>query len=592
MLVNVSNLTIKYLDKAIINDSSFIINDFDKIGLVGNNGAGKTSIVKAILGEIEYSGSISKRNDLKIAYLPQERSFDLSKTAIEEFMNYTGAQVFEARKELSKYNIDESLLLSTASGGEKKRLSIAVALYEACDLLIMDEPTNHLDIIMIDMLEKMLIKYKGGLLLITHDRYFLERVTSKILEIDYGKLYLYDGSYSVYLEKRAERFNDLLARERKLAALYKKEAAWAAMNPQARTTKSSERLNRFEELEKTLNEVGNQINYNDKVNLSSIQTRMGKTTIEVSDISKEIDDKTLFTSFSYNMPKFDRLGIVGDNGAGKSTLLKIIAGMMLPTSGNIKIGQTINIGYFNQEGLTFDENETPLNILKENGEYIKTPSGTLSCSQLLELYGFSPNMMRSSISRLSGGEKRRLQLLCVLVKNPNVLLLDEPTNDLDINTLETLEDYLDSFVGAVLVISHDRYFLDKVCDHLLVFKNSNILEFIGLVSDYIEKTRNEIETVEKIKKEKKNIESDIPRFTSKEKREFDTIMDVIEAIEQDIKNIKLEMTLYSSSYTKLMELDEALKIKEKELEEKLERWEYLSELNERIEEYKKNKYNL
>lgn len=592
MLVNVSNLTIKYLDKALISDSSFIINDFDKIGLVGNNGTGKTSIVKAILGEIEYSGIISKRKDLKIAYLPQERNFDLSKNALEEFMRYTKAQDFEARAQLSKYNLDESIILKDASGGEKKRLSIAIALYESCDLLIMDEPTNHLDIMMIDMLEKLLIKFNKGLLLITHDRYFLERVTKKILEIDYGKLYMYEGSYSTYLVKKAERFNDLLARERKLAALYKKEAAWAAMNPQARTTKSTERLARFEELEETLSDVNNQISYNDKINLSSIQTRMGKTTIEIDDISKEIEERMLFKSFSYNMPKFDRLGIVGDNGAGKSTLLKIIAGLLKPTSGSIKIGTTINIGYFNQEGLEFDENETPLNILKEAGEYIRTPNGTLSASQLLELYGFTPNMMRSAISRLSGGEKRRLQLLTVLVKNPNVLLLDEPTNDLDINTLETLEDYLDSFVGAVLVISHDRYFLDKIANHLLVFKNSNIEQFNGIVSDYIDISKNNIEVVEKVKKEKKVENTDIPRFTSKEKKEFDNILDVIESIENDIKLLKEEMGLYSTDYTKLLELDNKIKEKEKELEEKLERWEYLSELNEKIEEYKKNKYNL
>ena len=488
---------------------------------------------------------------------------------------------------LSKMGLsDTSKIIKTLSGGEKKRLSLAVALCEDVDLLILDEPTNHLDIWMINWLEKFLIKYNRGLLLVTHDRYFLERVTSKTMEIEHGHIYLYDANYSKFLELKAERLLEKEAYERKLSALFKKEAAWAAMNPQARTTKSTERLERFKKLENELHTVHSELHADNDLNLSSVKTRMGKTTIEIENISKRIKDKVLFENFSYIVNKFDRLGIVGENGAGKTTLFKSILGLIPVDFGTITIGKTINIGYFSQEMPDFNQNIKMIDYLKSFGEYVETINGKLSASQMLEQYLFPPSIQQQFISKLSGGEKRRLQLLTVLMKNPNILFLDEPTNDLDVYTLEILEQYLESFKGAVIVVSHDRYFLDKVANHLLVLENKQIIEYNGIVSDYIQANPKLTIEKEKIKKEVLNI----PRFTSAEKKEFDQIEEVIEGIENQIKELKTLQQEYATDYQKLLELENQIKELEKELEHKLERWEYLNEINEQIIEYRNNKY--
>ena len=588
MLINAFNITIKYLDKTLFKDASFVINDTDKIGLLGINGAGKSTLLKAIIGEAELdSGIISRRKDLKIGYLPQDSVFDELDTILEAFNKQIKVEEFVAKSMLSKMGLtDTSKIIKTLSGGEKKRLSLAVALCEDVDLLILDEPTNHLDIWMINWLEKFLIKYNRGLLLVTHDRYFLERVTSKTMEIEHGNIYLYDANYSKFLDLKAERLLEREAYERKLSALFKKEAAWAAMNPQARTTKSTERLERFKKLENELHTVHTELHADNELNLSSVKTRMGKTTIEIENISKRIKDKVLFENFSYIVNKFDRLGIVGENGAGKTTLFKSIMGLIPVDFGTITIGKTINIGYFSQEMPDFNKNIKMIDYLKSFGEYVETINGKLSASQMLEQYLFPPSIQQQFISKLSGGEKRRLQLLTVLMKNPNILFLDEPTNDLDVYTLEILEQYLESFKGAVLVVSHDRYFLDKVANHLLVLENKQITEYNGIVSDYIQNNPKITIEKEKTKKEVLNI----PRFTSAEKKEFDQIEEVIEQIENKIKELKNLQQEYATDYQKLIEIDNQIKELEIELERKLERWEYLNEINEQIIEYRNNKY--
>lgn len=588
MLVNAFNITIKYLDKTLFKDASFVINDTDKIGLLGINGAGKSTLIKAIIGEVELdSGIISKKKDLKIGYLPQESVFNELDTVLEAFNKCVKVEEFVSKSMLSKMGLsDYNRIISTLSGGEKKRLGLAIALCEDVDLLILDEPTNHLDIWMINWLEKFLIKYNRGLLLVTHDRYFLERVTSKTMEIEHGNIYLYDANYSKFLELKAERLLEREAYERKLSALFKKEAQWASLNPQARTTKSTERLARFKKLEEEVNTVHSELNANNELELSSIKTRMGKTTIEIENIQKSIKGEVLFKNFSYIVKKFDRLGIVGENGAGKTTLFKSILGLIPVDFGTITIGKTINIGYFAQEMPDFNKNIKMIDYLKQFGEYVETTTGRLSASSMLENYLFPQSIQQMQVSRLSGGEKRRLQLLTVLMKNPNVLFLDEPTNDLDVYTLEILEQYLESFKGAVIVVSHDRYFLDKVADHLLVLENNEIKEYNGIVSDYISLNPRIITEKEKVKKEVVNI----PRFTSQEKKEFDNIENVIENIENKIKALKDEQLVYSTDYQKLMEISNKIEELELELLEKLERWEYLNKINEQIIEYRNNKY--
>ena len=588
MLINAFNITIKYLDKVLFKEASFVINDTDKIGLLGINGAGKSTLIKAIIGEAELdSGTISKRKDLKIGYLPQESTFNPLDTVLESFNKSIKVEEFVAKSMLSKMGLgDYNRIVSTLSGGEKKRLGLAIALCEDVDLLILDEPTNHLDIWMINWLEKFLIKYNRGLLLVTHDRYFLERVTSKTMEIEHGNIYLYDANYSKFLDLKAERLLEKAAYERKLSAIFKKEAAWAALNPQARTTKSTERLARFKKLEEEVHTLHNELSSNKELDLTSVKTRMGKTTIEIENISKSIKGETLFKNFSYNVKKFDRLGIVGENGAGKTTLFKSILGLIPVDFGTITIGKTINIGYFAQEMPDFNKNIKMIDYLKTFGEYVETVNGRLSASQMLENYLFPPSIQQQQICRLSGGEKRRLQLLTVLMKNPNVLFLDEPTNDLDVYTLEILENYLENFMGAVIVVSHDRYFLDKVADHLLVLENKEIKEYNGIVSDYISNNPKVIVEKEKSKKETINI----PRFTSQEKKEFDNIEKDIEEIENKIKILKEEQNTYSTDYQKLMELSQEIEKLESILLEKLERWEYLNNINEQIIEYRNNKY--
>ena len=591
MLITFNEVTIKYVDKNILNKASFTINDTDKIGVVGVNGTGKSTLLKAIMDIVPLDdGIIYKKSGLKISYLSQDPSFNEEHSILEEALILSKVENdFEAKSMLSKLGLDDfDKKIKVLSGGEKRRLALAITLLTPCELLMLDEPTNHLDIWMINWLEKFLIKWNKALLLVTHDRYFLERITNKTIDIEMGSLYMYDVNYSNYLTLKAERLEYQLAASRKLQALLKKEAAWAALNPQARSTKSTERLERFKQLEEKVNETKELIsNINREMALSSKFSRLGKKTIILENLSKEIEGNVLFDNLSYNVSRLDRLGIVGPNGSGKTTLFKTILGEVLPTSGTITIGETVRVGYLKQEDKILNSKTRIIDYLKEFGENIETVNGTLTASQLLEDFLFSKNTQYMPISTLSGGEKRRLQLLSVLITNPNILFLDEPTNDLDIYTLELLEDYLENFKGAVIVISHDRYFLDKVINHSLIFENKNLFEYTGLISDYI--TGAKTKKKENVQKEK--VERNIPRFTSSEKKEFDTIEEKIYNIEEEIENLKNETYNCGTDYQKLINLNNQIEEKNILLNKMYERYEYLNNINDEIERYKRKKYN-
>lgn len=592
MLITLNDVSFSYIDKKILNNVSFTINENDKIGIVGINGTGKSTLLKTIIGSIDInSGKIFRKNEIKIAYLPQEPLFDGNKKIIDVAIEEARVENdYEIKAMLSKLGIDDyDAYVKNLSGGEKRRLALAITLVKPCDLLILDEPTNHLDIWMINWLEKFLIKWNKALLLVTHDRYFLERITNKTLDLELGNAYLYDANYSKYLELKAERLEYQLATNRKLQAILKKEAVWAALNPQARSTKSRERLDRFHELENKVKESTQNISeLNKGFSLNSVDSRLGKTTIVIDNLSKKINDKILFNNFSYNVRRLDRLGFVGKNGSGKTTLFKTILGIINSDNGSVEIGQTVKIGYFKQENEILNSNIRIIDYLKEFGEVVDTIDGPLSATILLENFLFNKNMQYMPVSSLSGGEKRRLQLLTILIQNPNILFLDEPTNDLDIYTLELLEDYLEKFKGAVLVVSHDRYFLDKVTTHNMIFDEGNLVEYTGLISSYITEA---LAKKPNKKEDTKKQQVEIPRFTSKEKKEFDSIEEKIYEKEEEIKNLKDETYLCGSNYQRLLEIEDELKIKNEELDYLYSRYEYLNQINDAIEKYKKEKYS-
>lgn len=591
MLITFNNVSLQYTDKRILDNVSFTINDNAKLGIIGINGAGKSSILKLIVGEFEpSSGVIYRKNDLKMGYLSQEVTLYDDKTIFEETKRLSkNENDYEISSILNKLGLmDHNKQVRQISGGERKRLQLASVLISKTDMLILDEPTNHLDIAMIAWLEKYLIKYNKAIILVTHDRYFLERITSQIMEIENGKVYLYDANYSGFLTLKTERMEYLKANERKLSSILKKEAKWMAMNPQARSTKSRERIERFYNNEDALKNIKTSIKASTKeMEFSSKKSRMGKKTIILDNIDLTMDGKTLVKNFSYIVNKYDRLGIVGNNGCGKTTLFNSIISPKEAQIDKIIIGETINIGYFKQTDKIMDSNIKVIDYLKEYGEYIDTKTGKISASQLLENYFFTPTMQQMPVSSLSGGEKRRLSLLKVLITNPNVLFLDEPTNDLDIYTIEILEDYLEDFSGAVLVVSHDRYFLDKVCDHLLIFDNKEINEYMFSITEYLES--NNFELTKQEEKVKQVVKKDIPRFTSQEKKEYDHIEETISNLENDISEIEQQLQTIDTDYELIIKLNNQKQDLEKKLEEKINRWEYLEEINQKIILYKENK---
>lgn len=578
-------------DKILFDNISLGINEGDKIGLIGINGTGKSTLLKILAGEEEAdSGKLTKGNAVRIAYLPQNPEFDDNESVISEVIKGKKAKnefwdmEGEARSLLAKFEIDDvEAKVGTLSGGQKKRAALVRTLLDDAEILILDEPTNHLDTAMSEWLEDYLKKMKQALFIITHDRYFLDRVTNRIVELTHGKLYSYVGGYMKYLELKAEREEMEIATERKNAALYKKDLAWMMRGARARSTKQKAHIERFEELKNR-----DKIIVDKEIVVDSVSSRLGKQIIEIDNISKAYGDKVLFTDFTYMFRRIDRIGIIGKNGSGKSTLLKTILGQVKPDNGNIIIGQTAKIGYFSQDSGELNPNQTVIESAKDIAEYVQTKDGTVSAGKMLERFLFEGAMQYTKIEKLSGGERRRLALLHTLISAPNILILDEPTNDLDITTLSILEDYLDSFDGVVITVSHDRYFLDRVANRMFSFEDGYIKLYEGGYSDYLEKAEPKAEEVKTEKKEsdakkewKANKVTKL-KFTYAEQKEFETIDEDIEKLNEAIEKLDAEIAENASRYGKLGELMTEKEKLEEELEHKEERWLYLTELNEKI----------
>jgi len=589
-ILNIEHVSKIFGEKKIFDDVSYGIHEGDKIGIIGINGTGKTTLLKMIAGlEETDEGHIIKQNGLRITYLPQNPEFPEGATILN---HVTQDKEYEARNILNKLGItDHDATISTLSGGQKKRVDLAKALVNPADVLILDEPTNHLDNEMVTWLEEYLIAFKGVIIMVTHDRYFLDRVTNKILEISHGKLYGYEANYSKFLEMKAQREEMELASERKRQSILRMELEWAKRGCRARTTKQKARLERLEALKNGQAPIRDA-----NVELDSIGTRMGKKTIEFHNVTKQYDAKRLINQFNYIVLKNQRLGIIGPNGCGKTTLMKLITGRLQPDEGEIVIGDTIQIGYFAQEAEDMNENQRVIDYIKDVAEYVPTKDGRITASQMLERFLFDGNLQYTPIGKLSGGEKRRLYLCKVLMESPNVLILDEPTNDLDIPTLTILEDYLDSFNGIIIAVSHDRYFLDNLVDRIFAFEGEGVLrQYEGGYTDYLEaKQRYATENITKQTDNKKSNNKDDwkqnrptkLKFSYKEQKEYETIDEDIAALEEKIENLDAEMIANATNSAKLSELMKAKEEEEKALEEKMERWVYLNDLAEQIEAQK------
>lgn len=585
MLITCENITKSYTDKILLDNQTLTVSSNDKIGIIGVNGCGKSTLLK-IIAKIEEpdKGEVTYEKFKKITYLGQELNLDEENTPLQQvLLSFSNKEKeekeHEAKAMLLKLGVsDINKQIKYLSGGEKRKVSIASSLVKESDCLLIDEITNHLDSETITFLEKYLIKFNKAVVMVTHDRYFLERITKKIVEIYRGKLYYYEGSYSRYLELKAQRMEYAVAAERKRQAFLRKEYEWIKRGALARTTKSKKRIENYYD---TLNK---EFEFNDKtVEIKSISSRLGRKTIEIENVSKVYDDKIIIKDFSFLLDNDARIGIIGKNGIGKTTLLKLMTGLIPPSSGNVEIGETVNVGYFSQENENLPLNKRVYDYLKEIGEVIHTVDGPLSITQVLDKFLFFKESQYSYISNLSGGEKRRLYLLSVLLTSPNVLILDEPTNDLDIDTLEVLEEYLDEFKGAVIIVSHDRYFLDKTVDNILYLKENGIIEkYNGNYTDFSNKQKEEEKTtLEKEKKVQRNNSNPKPvKMTYNEKKEFETIMDDISLIEEKIEELNQKINSSYMNYALVKdEMEEKEKL-EKELELKLERWEYLSNLDE------------
>lgn len=594
-----------YTERMLFDNVSLGISEGEKIGVIGINGTGKSTLLKIIAGlEEPDSGTVTKGKNVRFGYLPQTPIFDdsltilqnvvLNQKADEEYRNLEG----EANAMLIKLGIaDVNESPAILSGGQKKRVALVRTLLTPAEILVLDEPTNHLDNEMAEWLEDYLIKYRGAFIMITHDRYFLDEVTNKIIELDHGAIYSYTANYSKFLEMKAEREDMLLATERKAKSLFRMELEWMQRGARARSTKQKAHIQRFEELRDR-----KAVETDGKVEINALSTRMGKKTIELNNINKAYGDKKLINDFTYIFLPGDRIGIIGPNGCGKSTLLNIITGMLPPDNGTIETGTTIKLGYFSQENEYMDESLKVIDYIKDTAEYIQTSEGTVTASQMCEKFLFIGAIQYSVIAKLSGGEKRRLYLLKVLMEAPNILILDEPTNDLDIQTLTILEDYLDSFPGIVVTVSHDRYFLDKIASRIFSFENGTIRQYEGNFSDYKEARtlRNEDNTKVTLNnnytEEQKSAsiatwkQKEVKlKFTYQEQKEFDTIDEDIAKLETQIAEKEADMSGAATNYSKLNELVLQKEELEKALEEKMNRWVYLNDLADQIETAKNEK---
>ena len=595
-IVNIENISKIYGEKVIFDETSFGIQQGDKIGIVGINGTGKTTLLRMVSGEeVPDSGQIVRQNGLKIAFVVQNPPYDPEETVDAYALSGNPDTDWKVQSYLNQLGIaDGTQKMRELSGGQRRRAAMAKVLAGDFDLLLLDEPTNHLDEEMISWLEDYLRSFRGTILMVTHDRYFLDRVTNRILEISHGKLYGYQAAYSGFLELKAEREEMELASERKRQSILRIELEWAKRGCRARTTKQKARLERLEGLKNGSAPVSDQT-----VELDSIETRMGKKTIELHHIAKTFGDRVILRDFDYIFLKNQNVGIVGPNGCGKSTLLRMIAGEIEPDQGSIEVGETIRIGYFAQEEQEMDDRQRVIDYVKDIAEYINTREGRISASAMLERFLFTPDMQYAPIGKLSGGEKRRLYLLGVLCQEANVLILDEPGNNLDIPTLTILEDFLNSFVGIVITVSHDRYFLDNVADRIFAFDgHGGLTQCEGGYTDYLEAsggghmanavTASQISKADPAQKEdaKKSWKQNRPqklKFSYKEQKEFETIDDDIAKLEAKTEQLDEEMARNATNSVKLSELIAEKEKTEAELEEKMDRWVYLNDLKERIQ---------
>lgn len=590
ILLSAQNISKTYMERKVLDNVSFFLNEGDKVGIIGINGTGKSTLLRILAGADEPdSGNVIRTNGVRISYLPQIPEFAESGSVLEQVMLHLPADLkeskeFEAKSILGKFGItDYSRDIGTLSGGERRRAGIASALIQPSDVLLIDEPTNHIDNETVSLLEEQLKKYRGAIVMVTHDRYFLNSITRKIVEVDRGQLFEYNGNYGFYLEQKAQREADAEAKERKNRTLYRREYEWIKRGARARGTKSKDRIERFHELENREKPVETE-----KLQMQSVSSRLGKKTIEIENISKSVNGRKLISDFSCILPRNARIGIVGHNGAGKTTLIRMLTGELAPDSGNIIAGDTVNTGYFSQECENMDVSQRVIEYIRETADHIQTPDGTVTAAQMLERFLFTPELQWNRIEKLSGGERKRLYLLKVLMTVPNILLLDEPTNDLDIATLTILEDYLSNFSGAVIAISHDRYFLDKMADEIWELDgNGMVNRYNGNYSDYLEKIQQNVNMAEKPKKQTEKKERTFNgkrklKFSFKEQREFETIDDDIAELEQQIADTENEISKCSSDYVKLQELSDKKEVLENQLVEKMDRWVYLNDLAERI----------
>ncbi|NLL76937.1 MAG: ABC-F family ATP-binding cassette domain-containing protein [Clostridiales bacterium] len=615
-ILTVENIVKSFGERKLFDHTSFYLQEGEKVGVIGINGTGKSTLLKIIAGlEETDEGNVIRANHVICSYLPQQPEFEEEENVLQAVLKRAKINLAESREHAEAWTqesdvkamlmqigvTDFTAQCGTLSGGQRKRLALAAALLSPADILILDEPTNHLDNEMADWLEEMLKKRSGAIVMVTHDRYFLDSVSNRIVEIDKGQIYSYQANYSGYLELKAMREEEAFASERKRQSILRTELEWVRRGARARSTKQKARLERYEELKQAAAPA-----YDAKVEMNSVASRLGKTTVEMSHISKSYGEKILINDFSYLFLKQDRIGFIGANGCGKTTLMKILTGECKPDEGSIEIGQTVKIGYYSQEiaGLEMPPNKKVIDYIRDVAEYIKTEDGSITASQMLERFLFFGSEQYTVLGKLSGGEKRRLNLLKVLMGAPNVLILDEPTNDLDITTLTVLEDYLDHFPGIVITVSHDRYFLDRTVRRIFAFEdNGRIRQYEGGYTDYAQKKEatNAGEMLEgndgnvSRKGEKGNqagntdgkknwkMPSSKLRFTYQEQRDYDTIESEITKLEERVEALEAEIVRASTDFIKLNELAKEKKEIEHKLEEKMNRWMYLEDLKDKID---------
>lgn len=603
-ILSLDKITKAYGERKVFDEADFFLEDGEKVGIIGINGTGKSTLLKIMAGlEQPDSGKVIRANHIVISYLKQQPDFRENETILEYVLREADMgheqNNLESQAKTMLMNLeitDINQKIGELSGGQKKRVSLVAALLEPADILVLDEPTNHIDNAMSDWLENYLKKYKGALIMVTHDRYFLDAVCNRIVEVDKGKLYSYRANYSGFLQLKMEREEMCIASDRKRKSIMRNELAWIMRGARARSTKQKARIQRYEEMKDTRDFV-----HDEKIEISSASTRLGRTTVELEHICMSYQDKVLFQDFSYIFLKNDRIGFVGPNGSGKTTLMKIIAGRIKPVSGRVIHGQTVKIGYYSQEienspqsGIAYmNPKSRVIDYIRDTAEYVKTRDGQISASQMLEKFLFTGEDQYGLIEKLSGGEKRRLNLLRVLMEAPNVLILDEPTNDLDITTLTILEDYLDNFEGIVIIVSHDRYFLDRTVRRIFAFEgNGKIRQYEGGYTDYSIKCREQNDAGEEIKTEKENIKTKEKykpqrekklKFSYQEQKEYETIEGAVAALEEKISQIEKDMERYATDFIELNKLVQEKEMTEDQLQEKMDRWMYLEELNEKIQ---------